>query len=43
MLIKMIDDDDDEADPGPMPQLEDMNPYYPCVLNWKPRTRRRPS
>ena len=26
MLIK-IDDDDDEANPGPMPQLEDMNPY----------------
>ena len=25
MLIKMIDDDDDEADPGPMPQLEDMD------------------
>ena len=30
MLIK-IDDDDDEANPGPMPQLEDMNPYLSAL------------
>ena len=30
MLIKMIDDDD-EANPGPMPQLEDMNPYLSAL------------
>ena len=29
MLIKM--NDDDEADPGPMPQLEDMNPYLSAL------------
>ena len=31
MLIKMIDDDDDEANPGPMPQLEDMDPHLSAL------------
>ena len=29
MLIEI--DDDDEANPGPMPQLEDMNPYLSAL------------